>query len=174
MEITRARTQPGAAVCAETFKVARMLIQARPAAAEKNDASASVCARTRPHSAMAKIRVAPAITASGEKRRRASAKTAAPASAPTPKKASIAPKPLAPNLLAINGSSAQNALAKRENTSVRASTVRIRGSWRAERRPKAMASANEGVPLRRSLSPGVQGLRKRSSSEKETAAIRKA
>src|SRR5438270_3188850 len=38
IEITRARTQCGAAVCAARFNVARMLIHAKPAAAEKADA----------------------------------------------------------------------------------------------------------------------------------------
>src|SRR5262249_2464344 len=131
MEITRARTQAGAAVCAETFRVARVLIQARPAAAEKLEATTSVLARTSPHRATAKTSVAPAMTASGEKRLRARGNTPAPASAPVPKKASMAPKPSGPNLRAISGSKAQNELAKSENTRVRTSTVRIRGSWRA-------------------------------------------
>src|SRR5580765_6122238 len=71
MEITRARTHPGAAVWAARFSVARMLIQANPAAAENVDATASECERTSPQSATAKIRVAKAITASGDNRRRA-------------------------------------------------------------------------------------------------------
>src|SRR5207245_7055316 len=50
MEMTRARTHPGAAVWAETFKVARMLIQPRPAAAQKKEAAGRVCARTSTHS----------------------------------------------------------------------------------------------------------------------------
>ena len=131
MEITRARTQAGAAVCAAKLSVARMLIHASPAAAEKADATASEGERTRPTSDTAKIRVANAMTASGEKRLRATARTPAPTRAPNPKKASIAPKPSAPNLLAISGSNAQNTLAKSENNSVRTSTVRMRESWRA-------------------------------------------
>src|SRR5580765_124375 len=131
MEITRARTQAGAAVCAATFSVARILIHASPAAAEKADATASEGERTRPKSDTAKITMANAMTASGEKRLRATVRTAAPASAPNPKNASIAPKPSAPNLLAINGSNAQNTLAKSENNRVRTSTVRIRESWHA-------------------------------------------
>ncbi len=108
-----------------------MLIHASPAAAENADATVSEGERTSPQSATAKTSVAQAITASGESSRRASARTPAPPSAPSPKNASIAPKPSAPNLLAISGSNAQNTLAKMENSSVRTSTVRIRGSCRA-------------------------------------------
>ena len=46
--------------------MARMLIHASPAAAENADATASEGERTSPQSATAKIRVAYAITASGE------------------------------------------------------------------------------------------------------------
>src|SRR6476619_4103903 len=56
IEITRARTQAGAAVCAARFSVARMLSHASPAAAEKADATASEGERTRPKSDTAKIR----------------------------------------------------------------------------------------------------------------------
>src|SRR5437868_13629611 len=55
MEMTRARTQAGAAVRAAKFSVARMLIQASPAAAEKADATASEGERTRPNSDKTKI-----------------------------------------------------------------------------------------------------------------------
>src|SRR5882724_2571951 len=58
IEITRARTQAGAAVCAARLSVARMLIHANPAAAENADATASEGERTSPHSATAKIKVA--------------------------------------------------------------------------------------------------------------------
>src|ERR1700730_924529 len=58
IEITRARTQAGAAVCAARLSVARMLIHANPAAAENADATASDGERTSPQSAMAKIKVA--------------------------------------------------------------------------------------------------------------------
>src|ERR1041384_7315141 len=64
IEITRARTHAGAAVCAAVLSVARMLIHASPAAAENADATASDGERTSPHSATAKTSVAPAITAS--------------------------------------------------------------------------------------------------------------
>src|SRR5579864_8442341 len=70
IEITRARTQCGAAVCAARFSVARMLIHASPAAAENADATASEGERTSPQSAIAKITVAYATTASGESSRR--------------------------------------------------------------------------------------------------------
>src|SRR5712671_458756 len=53
MEITRARTQAGAAVCAARLSVARMLIHANPAAAENADATVSEGERTRPQSATA-------------------------------------------------------------------------------------------------------------------------
>src|SRR5215472_13257401 len=128
MEITRARTHEGAAVWAEVLSVAKVPIHARPAAAEKVEAANSVVARTSPIRAMAKTRVAPAMIASGETRLRARASTPAPARAPTPKNASIAPKPSGPNLRAISGKSAQKALAKRENTNVRIRMQRIRGS----------------------------------------------
>src|ERR1041385_2309005 len=131
IEITRARTHAGAAVCAAVLRVARMLIHASPAAAENTEAIESEGERTSPQSATAKTSVAQAMTASGEKCRLARASTPAPPSAPSPKKASIAPKPSAPNLLAINGSNAQNTLAKIENSNVRTSTLRIRGSCRA-------------------------------------------
>src|SRR5579859_6732728 len=55
IEITRARTQCGAAVCAARLSVARMLIHASPAAAENADATASDGDRTSPQSATAKI-----------------------------------------------------------------------------------------------------------------------
>src|SRR6185437_15133149 len=71
IEITRARTQAGAAVCAAVLSVARMLIHASPAAAENADAMASEGERTSPQSATAKITVAQAMIASGEKCRRA-------------------------------------------------------------------------------------------------------
>src|SRR6185437_1552557 len=71
MEITRARTQAGAAVCAARLSVARMLIHANPAAAENAEATASEGERTSPQSATAKITVAQAMIASGEKCRRA-------------------------------------------------------------------------------------------------------
>src|SRR5580765_3130339 len=93
IEITRARTQAGAAVCAARLSVARMPIHASPAAAEKIDDTASEWDHTNPQSATAKIRVAKAITASGDNRRRARDRTPAPPRAPRPKKASIAPKP---------------------------------------------------------------------------------
>src|SRR5579864_409580 len=58
IEITRARTQCGAAVCAARFRVARMLIHAKPAAAENVDATVRDGDRTSPQSATAKITVA--------------------------------------------------------------------------------------------------------------------
>src|SRR5436305_1877571 len=96
MEIMRARTQDAAVVWATRFKVARVLIQASPAAAAQRHEKPRVWTCTNPNNAAAKINVATVTTVSKESLCLMRASTPAPINAPPPKQASMAPYPLAP------------------------------------------------------------------------------